>query len=76
MLDKTLTKVTEMPLNMRLWTVDEYYRMANAVILQSDEQVELIAGQVIKMMSLQSPPHATAIRRKKAAIAALKIENI
>lgn len=51
MLDKTLTKIAEMPLNMRFWTVDEYYRMAKAGILRS---VKLIAGQVIKKMSLQS----------------------
>jgi len=68
MLDKTLTKITEIPLNMRLWTVDEYYRMAKAGILPSDERVELIAGQVIKKMSPQSPPHATTIRYTKAVL--------
>ncbi|MBO1347890.1 MAG: Uma2 family endonuclease [Hormoscilla sp. GUM202] len=68
MLDEKLTKITEISLNMRLWTVDEYYRMANAGILQSDERVELIAGQVIKKMSPQGPPHATTIRRTKAVL--------
>ena len=67
-MDKTLTKITEMPLNLRLWTVDEYYQMAKAGILQSDERVELIAGQVIKKMSPQGPPHATTIRRTKAVL--------
>ncbi|MGK7901703.1 MAG: Uma2 family endonuclease [Hormoscilla sp.] len=57
-----------MPLNMRLGTVDEYYRMANTGILQSDERVELIAGQVIKKISPQGPPHATTIRRTKAVL--------
>lgn len=56
MLDKTLTIITEMPLNMRLWTVDEYYRMANAGILQSDERVELIAGQVIDLLDDRTEP--------------------
>ena len=65
MLDKTLTKIAEMPLNMRLGTVDEYYRMANTGILQSDERVELIAGQVIKKMRSQGPPHATPDRAHK-----------
>lgn len=68
MWDEKLTKIAEMPLNMRLWTVDEYYRMANAGILQSDERVELIAGQVIKKMSPQGPLHATTIRRTKALL--------
>lgn len=68
MLDKTLTKIAERPLNMRLWTVDEYYRMAKAGILKSDERVELIAGQVIKKISPQGPPHASTIRRTKALL--------
>ncbi|MCA1992952.1 MAG: Uma2 family endonuclease [Coleofasciculus sp. S288] len=54
---------TETPLKLRLWTVEEYHRMAEAGILQPDEKVELIAGQIIKKMSPQGSPHAAAIRR-------------
>ncbi|NEO53982.1 MAG: Uma2 family endonuclease [Okeania sp. SIO3B5] len=39
----------ETPLTFRLWTVDEYYLMAEAEILDPEERVELIEGQVIRM---------------------------
>ena len=52
---------TETALNLRLWTVEEYHRMAEVGILQPDEPVELIAGQIIKKMSPQGTPHATTI---------------
>ncbi|MGK7928818.1 MAG: Uma2 family endonuclease [Spirulina sp.] len=48
---------------LRLWTVEEYHRMADVGILQPDERVELIAGQIICKMSPQKTPHATAITR-------------
>ena len=38
----TLTK-------QRLWTVEEYHRMAQSGILSPDERVELIQGQIIEM---------------------------
>ena len=44
----------------RLWTVEEYHRMAETGIIGSEERVELIEGQIIKM-SPQLPPHATAV---------------
>ncbi|MEM9541410.1 MAG: Uma2 family endonuclease [Cyanobacteria bacterium P01_E01_bin.42] len=47
--------------SLRLWTVEEYYYMAEAGILGKDESVELIAGQIIKKMSPQKTPHATAL---------------
>ncbi|NEN98068.1 MAG: Uma2 family endonuclease [Moorea sp. SIO3I7] len=54
---------TQTPLTLlRLWTVEEYHRMAKVGILQPDEPVELIAGQIIRQMSPQGTPHATAIR--------------
>jgi Uma2 family endonuclease len=39
---------TETPLTLRLWTVEEYHRMAEVGILQPDERVELLEGQVIE----------------------------
>ncbi|MEM9541914.1 MAG: Uma2 family endonuclease [Cyanobacteria bacterium P01_E01_bin.42] len=49
--------------SLRLWTVKEYHRMVEAGILQPEEKVELIAGQIIRQMSPQKSPHAAAITR-------------
>lgn len=54
---------TKTPLPLRLLTVQEYHRMAEVGILQPDEKVELIAGQIIRKMSPQGSPHAAAITR-------------
>ncbi len=48
---------------LRLWTRDDYYRMAQTGILHPDEPVELIAGQIIRKMSPQGSYHASGIRR-------------
>ncbi|MFB2878938.1 Uma2 family endonuclease [Floridanema aerugineum] len=49
-------------LEKRLFTVDEYYRMAEAGILGEDDRVELIAGEIIKMSPIGSP-HAGCVKR-------------
>nr|WP_277879727.1 Uma2 family endonuclease [Coleofasciculus sp. FACHB-SPT9] len=46
----------------RLWTVDEYHRMLETEILTTDEQVELLEGQILEM-SPQQPPHAATMQR-------------
>ena len=45
----------------RLWTRDEYYKMAEAGVFRPGERVELIGGKIV-VMSPQNSPHYTAIR--------------
>lgn len=45
---------------IRLFTVDEYYKMAESGILQPDERTELIKGVIYKM-SPPNPPHAGCV---------------
>jgi Uma2 family endonuclease len=40
-------QTTETPLTLRLFTVHDYHRMAEVGILQPDERVELLEGQVL-----------------------------
>lgn len=42
---------------VRLWTQDEYHRMTDAGILNPDERVELLEGQIISMAA-KNPPHS------------------
>jgi len=44
----------------RLWTREEYYKMAEAGVFQPGERVELIGGRIVAM-SPQNSPHFTAI---------------
>jgi len=44
----------------RLWTRDEYYKMAEAGVFRPGERVELIGGKIV-VMSPQNSPHATTI---------------
>jgi Uma2 family endonuclease len=46
----------------RLFTVDEYSRMAKAGIFSVDERVELIEGEIVAMASIGSR-HAACVRR-------------
>ncbi|AGY59206.1 Uma2 family endonuclease [Gloeobacter kilaueensis] len=47
---------------LRPWTIEEYHRLIAAGILTSDDQVELLAGQIVQM-SPQYPPHAATTQR-------------
>jgi len=44
----------------RLWTREEYYKMAEAGVFRPDERLELIGGRIVTM-SPQNSPHATAL---------------
>lgn len=46
----------------RRFTVDEYYRMAEAGILSRDDRVELIDGEVVRMTPI-GPRHASCVMR-------------
>jgi Uma2 family endonuclease len=54
----------------RLFTVDDYYRMAEAGILNEDDRVELIEGEIIEMTPIGSP-HASIVRRFEALFSQL-----
>jgi Uma2 family endonuclease len=67
--------------NVRLWTVDEYHRMSETGILDRDERVELIDGQIISM-SAKNPPHAATnlcaadyLRNLLAGLALIRIQD-
>jgi len=45
---------------VRLWTREEYYQMAEADILAPEERVELIDGQIVRMPP-QTPRHAAMV---------------
>ena len=48
--------------NHRLWTVEEYHRMAQTGILDEDESVELLEGRIIHM-SAKGTAHSSAVAR-------------
>jgi Uma2 family endonuclease len=55
-------QTTQTPFTFRLWTAEEYHRMAEAGIFHPEERVELIAGQIIRM-SAKGTAHTAAVRR-------------
>lgn len=48
------------PERIRRWTVQEYHRMAEAGVLDPDERIELIAGQIL-LMAAKGTPHVVAL---------------
>ncbi|MDY7022942.1 MAG: hypothetical protein SWJ54_16605 [Cyanobacteriota bacterium] len=62
------TKEPSLERSLRLWTVEDYHRMAEVGILQPDEPVELIAGKIIRIISPHRTPHSLAIRRTRRSI--------
>lgn len=57
-----MTSTILSPQDLRLITTIEYHQMAEAGILAGDEQVELIAGQIIQKMP-KGPAHSALCKR-------------
>ncbi len=53
---------TEVTFNLRMWTTEEYHRMAETGILDEDERVELLEGKII-WMSAKGTAHSSAVGR-------------
>jgi Uma2 family endonuclease len=67
--------------DVRLWTVNEYRRLTETGILDPDERVELIDGQIVSNNS-KNPPHAATnlsagdyLRTLLAGLALIRIQN-
>ena len=52
----------EADLQRRLFTADEYHRMADAGVLREDDRVELIDGEIVEKTPIGSP-HAACVDR-------------
>ena len=52
----------------RQWSVDDYHRMAETGILEEDERVELIGGDVLQMPRIEAR-HAACVDRLTMALA-------
>ena len=56
-------------LKRRRFTIEEFQRMGEAGILDEDERVELIEGEIVEMTPI-GPPHASMVARLNALFAA------
>lgn len=54
----------------RLWTREEYYKMADAGVFHPEERVELIGGRIVTMPP-QKSPHFTALSLVEDALHAI-----
>jgi Uma2 family endonuclease len=55
-------------LKRRRFTIEEFQRMGEAGILDEDERVELIEGEIVEMTPI-GPPHASTVARLNALFA-------
>ncbi len=72
--DTQTMQTTQTPFTLRLWTAEEYHRMAEAGIFHPEERVELIAGQIIRM-SAKGTAHTAAVRRTARILSNLLINQ-
>jgi Uma2 family endonuclease len=57
-----MLSTTKAAVRKRLFTVDEYYRMAQTGILSPSDRLELIQGEIVTMSPI-SPRHASIVSR-------------
>ncbi|MEL6552182.1 MAG: Uma2 family endonuclease [Cyanobacteria bacterium J06621_11] len=55
------SELSSPPANLKRWTVEEYHRLSELGLLTPGERTELIAGQIIIMVS-KGTPHVTSLR--------------
>jgi Uma2 family endonuclease len=58
-------KAMSVQIDRRVFSVDDYYRMAEVGLLREDERVELIEGSIVKMSPVSSR-HAACVSRLNA----------
>ncbi len=54
---------------LRKWTTEEYERLVALGVLEEDERVQLVEGEIVEV-SPQSAPHVTAVRLVEEALRA------
>jgi len=59
----------------RLFTVDEYYRMAKAGLFSEDDRLELIEGEVVEMSPIGSR-HAACVKRLNRLLSRLVADRL
>jgi Uma2 family endonuclease len=60
------------PSSLKRWTVQDYHRMSELGILDSNERTELITGQIL-LMAAKGTPHVLALRLLASNLDALLI---
>ena len=70
----TESAITSTSPERRKFTVDEYYRMAEVGVLQPDERVELINGDITLMAPI-GPEHVWSVNRWNSNFAQLVVEG-
>jgi Uma2 family endonuclease len=67
MVEATKTRAVQAAVTRRRWTRAEYEQMGEAGILDENDRVELVAGEIVTKMT-QKSPHATAVSLGLAAL--------
>jgi Uma2 family endonuclease len=55
------TSIESLSTNLKYWTVQDYYRMSDLGILDSNERTELIAGQIV-LMTAKGTAHVITLQ--------------